>query len=161
MHLDLTDANVVVARRADGSAYPDGVIDFGDLSDSWAVSELAITVSSVLGHPGSEPTSILPAVRAFHAIRPLTRGGGGRAVAAAGAAHRGADRQRCAAGQPRSRQRLSHRAVRRRVAHVRTGDLGSDRRDDRGDQGRPRSGRRPAAIVVDGPAHRRRPRRRW
>ena len=59
-------------RRADGSAYPDGVIDFGDLSDSWAVSELAITVSSVLGHPGSEPISILPAVRAFHAIRPLT-----------------------------------------------------------------------------------------
>ena len=52
--------------------HPDGVIDFGDLSDSWAVSELAITVSSVLGHPGSEPISILPAVRAFHAIRPLT-----------------------------------------------------------------------------------------
>ena len=72
VHLDLTDANVVVARRVDGSAHPDGVIDFGDLSDSWAVSELAITVSSVLGHPGSEPTSILPAVRAFHAIRPLT-----------------------------------------------------------------------------------------
>jgi 4-aminobutyrate aminotransferase-like enzyme/Ser/Thr protein kinase RdoA (MazF antagonist) len=72
VHLDLTDANVVVARRADGSATPDGVIDFGDLSDSWAVSELAITVSSVLGHAGSEPISILPAVRAFHAIRPLT-----------------------------------------------------------------------------------------
>src|SRR6185295_13158698 len=46
--------------------------DFGDLSDSWAVSELAITVSSVLQHPGSEPISILPAVRAFHANRPLT-----------------------------------------------------------------------------------------
>ncbi len=72
VHLDVTDANVVVGRRADGSAYPDGVIDFGDLSDSWAVSELAITVSSVLGHPGSEPISILPAVRAFHANRPLT-----------------------------------------------------------------------------------------
>jgi 4-aminobutyrate aminotransferase-like enzyme/Ser/Thr protein kinase RdoA (MazF antagonist) len=72
VHLDLTDANVVVARRADGSAHPDGVIDFGDLTDSWAVSELAIAASSVLGHPGSEPISILPAVRAFHAIRPLT-----------------------------------------------------------------------------------------
>jgi 4-aminobutyrate aminotransferase-like enzyme/Ser/Thr protein kinase RdoA (MazF antagonist) len=71
VHLDLTDANVVVSRLADGSAVPDGVIDFGDLTDSWAVSELAITASSVLGHPGSEPTSILPAVRAFHAIRPL------------------------------------------------------------------------------------------
>ena len=71
-HLDLTDANVVVTRRAGGAAHPDGVIDFGDLSRSWAVSELAITVSSVLGHPGSDPTSILPGVRAFHAVRPLS-----------------------------------------------------------------------------------------
>jgi 4-aminobutyrate aminotransferase-like enzyme/Ser/Thr protein kinase RdoA (MazF antagonist) len=68
VHLDLTDANVVVSP----SRHPDGVIDFGDLTDSWAVSELAITASSVLGHPGCEPISILPAVRAFHAIRPLT-----------------------------------------------------------------------------------------
>ncbi len=71
-HLDLTDANVVVTRGAGGAAHPDGVIDFGDLSHSWAVSELAITASSVLGHDGSDPTSILPAVRAFHAIRPLS-----------------------------------------------------------------------------------------
>jgi 4-aminobutyrate aminotransferase-like enzyme/Ser/Thr protein kinase RdoA (MazF antagonist) len=68
VHLDLTDANVVVGA----ARHPDGVIDFGDLTDSWAVSELAIAASSVLGHPGSEPVSILPAVRAFHAIRPLT-----------------------------------------------------------------------------------------
>ena len=68
VHLDLTDANVVAgdARR------PDGIIDFGDLSDSWAVSEVAITLSSVLGHPGAVPTSILPGVKAFHAIRPLS-----------------------------------------------------------------------------------------
>jgi len=68
VHLDLTDANVVVSP----SGHPDGVIDFGDLTDSWGVSELAITASSVLGHSGCEPISILPAVRAFHAIRPLT-----------------------------------------------------------------------------------------
>jgi 4-aminobutyrate aminotransferase-like enzyme/Ser/Thr protein kinase RdoA (MazF antagonist) len=71
-HLDLTDANVVVSRSAGGTTQPDGVIDFGDLTNSWAVSELAITASSVLGHSGAEPTSVLPAVRAFHAIRPLT-----------------------------------------------------------------------------------------
>ncbi len=71
-HLDLTDANVVVSRGADGAAHPDGVIDFGDMSHSWAVSELAITVSSVLGHPGTDPTSILPGIKAFHAIRPLS-----------------------------------------------------------------------------------------
>ena len=70
-HLDLTDANVVVSRAGAG-VQPDGVIDFGDLSDSWTVSELAITASSVLGHPGAEPTSVLPAVRAFHQMRPLS-----------------------------------------------------------------------------------------
>jgi 4-aminobutyrate aminotransferase-like enzyme/Ser/Thr protein kinase RdoA (MazF antagonist) len=69
VHLDLTDANIVAAH---GGSRPDGVIDFGDLSDTWAVSELAITLSSVLGHPGTSPTSILPGVKAFHAIRPLT-----------------------------------------------------------------------------------------
>ena len=72
VHLDLTDANVVAARGP-GAPVPDGVIDFGDLSDTWAVSELAVTASSVLGHPGTGPTSILPAVKAFHAIRPLSR----------------------------------------------------------------------------------------
>jgi len=70
-HLDLTNANVIVSHGAGGAVRPDGVIDFGDLSRSWAVSELAITVSSVLGHSGSDPTSILPGVRAFHAVRPL------------------------------------------------------------------------------------------
>jgi 4-aminobutyrate aminotransferase-like enzyme/Ser/Thr protein kinase RdoA (MazF antagonist) len=72
VHLDMTDANVVVSRSAGGTPHPDGIIDFGDLTDSWAVSELAVTASSVLGHPGTDPTSILPAVRAFHALRPLT-----------------------------------------------------------------------------------------
>ncbi len=71
-HLDLTDANVVVSHSAGGPAQPDGVIDFGDLTNSWAVSELAITASSVLGHAGADPASVLPAVRAFHAIRPLS-----------------------------------------------------------------------------------------
>lgn len=67
-HIDLTDANVVVSATGE----PDGVIDFGDLSHTWAVSELAITASSVLGHAGAELTSILPAVAAFHAVRPLS-----------------------------------------------------------------------------------------
>jgi 4-aminobutyrate aminotransferase-like enzyme/Ser/Thr protein kinase RdoA (MazF antagonist) len=71
-HIDLTDANVVVTRIDGAAPRPDGVIDFGDLSDTWAVSELAITLSSVLGHPGTTPTSILPGIRAFHAIRPLS-----------------------------------------------------------------------------------------
>ncbi|KWX68169.1 aminotransferase [Mycobacterium sp. NAZ190054] len=70
-HIDLTDANVVVSRDGAGLR-PDGVIDFGDLSYTWAVSELAITASSVLGHVGAQATSALPAIRAFHAVRPLS-----------------------------------------------------------------------------------------
>ncbi|OPE46312.1 phosphotransferase, partial [Mycolicibacterium diernhoferi] len=58
VHLDLTDANTV----AGPDGLPDGVIDFGDLSETWAVSELAITLSSVLGHAGNGPASILPGV---------------------------------------------------------------------------------------------------
>ncbi len=69
VHLDLTDANTV----AGPDGLPDGVIDFGDLSETWAVSELAITLSSVLGHAGNGPASILPGVKAFHAVRPLQR----------------------------------------------------------------------------------------
>ncbi|MGV0745094.1 aminotransferase [Mycolicibacterium sp. XJ870] len=72
IHMDLTDANVVVSHAPGGVVHPDGIIDFGDLTDSWAVGELAITLSSVLQHPGTDPTSVLPGIRAFHDIRPLS-----------------------------------------------------------------------------------------
>ncbi|MFB7619483.1 aminotransferase [Kitasatospora sp. NPDC056181] len=70
VHLDLTDDNLV---RSPGSraGLPDGIIDFGDLTHSWAVAELAVCLSSVLHHTGAEPHHVLPAVRAFHAVRPL------------------------------------------------------------------------------------------
>ncbi|MFF8378413.1 aminotransferase [Streptomyces sp. NPDC015661] len=71
VHLDLTDDNLV--RSPDTPLpLPDGIIDFGDLTHSWAVNELAVTLSSVLHHSGAEPHHILPAVRAFHAVRPLS-----------------------------------------------------------------------------------------
>ena len=71
VHLDLTDDNVVCTAEH-GIRTPDGMIDFGDVTSSWAVSELAITISSVLHHAGAEPASVLPAVRAFHTLRPLS-----------------------------------------------------------------------------------------
>ncbi|MFE5670869.1 aminotransferase [Agromyces sp. NPDC056523] len=71
VHLDLTDDNVVCTADR-GIRLPDGMIDFGDVTASWAASELAITISSVLHHAGAEPASVLPAVRAFHALRPLS-----------------------------------------------------------------------------------------
>jgi len=71
VHGDLSGDNLVCTTRH-GLRTPDGVIDFGDLTTSWAVGELAVTVTSVLRHAGAEPCSILPAVRAFHRIRPLS-----------------------------------------------------------------------------------------
>lgn len=75
-HFDLTDDNLV--RNTSG--LPDGIIDFGDVSLSWAVGELAVTLSSVLHHDsperesgtGSDAHAVLPAVRAFAARRPLS-----------------------------------------------------------------------------------------
>lgn len=68
VHLDLTDDNTVLG--ADGLV--DGVIDFSDLTRTWTVCELAIAISSILHHPGAEPASVLPAVRAYHSLRPLS-----------------------------------------------------------------------------------------
>ncbi|CAN5572134.1 aminotransferase [soil metagenome] len=75
IHCDITDDNIVCAPADGGcSAHetlPDGIIDFGDLTRSWTVGELAVTVSSVLRHTGGEPAAALPLVAAFHRERPL------------------------------------------------------------------------------------------
>lgn len=68
-HFDLTDDNVL---RPESGGLPDAVIDFGDVTESWAVGEIAVTVSSLLHHDGASALSALPAIRAFHAIRPLS-----------------------------------------------------------------------------------------
>jgi len=71
VHLDVTDDNVV-CRTRDGLRTPDGVIDFGDLTTTWAICELAVAITSVLHHAGAEPYSTGPAIRAFHQLRPLS-----------------------------------------------------------------------------------------
>jgi 4-aminobutyrate aminotransferase-like enzyme/Ser/Thr protein kinase RdoA (MazF antagonist) len=71
VHGDVTDDNVV-CRLERGLRTPDGIIDFGDLTSSWAVGELAVAITSVLRHAGAEPCSVLPAVHAFHDLRPLS-----------------------------------------------------------------------------------------
>lgn len=70
IHGDITDDNVVCGPPETGQL-PDGVIDLGDLTRSWTVGELAIAVSSLLRHEGGEPVATLPAIMAFHAVRPL------------------------------------------------------------------------------------------
>ncbi|MER6350823.1 aminotransferase [Streptomyces sp. NPDC001634] len=71
IHGDVTDNNVVCETAPDGRRMPVGVIDFGDLGHGWTVAELAVTCTSVLHHHGAGPASVLPAVRAFHSLRPL------------------------------------------------------------------------------------------
>jgi 4-aminobutyrate aminotransferase-like enzyme/Ser/Thr protein kinase RdoA (MazF antagonist) len=71
VHLDVTDDNVVCTTR-NGIRSPDGVIDFGDLTTSWAVCELAVAITSLLHHAGAEPCCTRPAVRSFHRLRPLS-----------------------------------------------------------------------------------------
>ncbi|MFD5469121.1 aminotransferase [Streptomyces sp. NPDC127105] len=71
VHLDLTDDNLICSPDH-RLPVPDGVIDFGDVTTSWAVGELAVSLSSMLHHDGVEPHHLLPAVRAFHAVRSLS-----------------------------------------------------------------------------------------
>jgi 4-aminobutyrate aminotransferase-like enzyme/Ser/Thr protein kinase RdoA (MazF antagonist) len=68
IHGDVTDDNVV----CDAHGLPDGLIDFGDLTRSWTIGELAIAVASVLRHDGAEPASTMAAIAGFHAVRPLS-----------------------------------------------------------------------------------------
>ncbi|BDV31226.1 aminotransferase [Microbacterium terricola] len=68
-HWDITDDNILAPDLP--GALPDAIIDFGDVAASWAVGELAVTLSSVLHHDGATPLSTLPAIRAFHELRPL------------------------------------------------------------------------------------------
>lgn len=69
-HFDVTDDNVL--RPHGVGTLPDAVIDFGDVIESWAVGEIAVTVSSVLHHDGASYASTLPAIAAFDRRRPLS-----------------------------------------------------------------------------------------
>ncbi len=73
IHGDVTGDNVVGAIGADRRAWPSGLIDFGDMSRSWVVSELAVTCAALLHQIGGDPLGWLPAVAAFDAILPLDR----------------------------------------------------------------------------------------
>ena len=71
IHGDVTDDNVVGHRDETGRLRPDGVIDFGDLTRSWLVGDIAVTVASILRHGTDDPFAVLPAIHAFHELVPL------------------------------------------------------------------------------------------
>ena len=71
VHGDLTVDNVIATGDGDGRPRPVGLIDFGDLTRSWAIAELAVTCASLLPRAG-DPSVLLPAIRAFDEVRPIT-----------------------------------------------------------------------------------------
>jgi 4-aminobutyrate aminotransferase-like enzyme/Ser/Thr protein kinase RdoA (MazF antagonist) len=72
IHADIADNNVVFDAADDGRFLPTGVFDFGDVMHSWRVAELAALCASILHHRTATPASVLPAVRAFHDVQPLS-----------------------------------------------------------------------------------------
>ncbi len=72
VHGDLTDDNVIATVDGSGRRSPVGVIDFGDLTESWAIAELAVTCSSLLRYAEGDLTTILPAIEAFDRVRPIS-----------------------------------------------------------------------------------------
>jgi 4-aminobutyrate aminotransferase-like enzyme/Ser/Thr protein kinase RdoA (MazF antagonist) len=72
IHGDVTDDNVVGHHDEAGRIRPRGIIDFGDLARSYLVGDLAVTCASILRHHPGEPFAVLPAIRAFHDVVPLT-----------------------------------------------------------------------------------------
>lgn len=72
IHSDITDDNVVWQRDAHRHWQVQGVIDFGDLVHSWRITDLSVTCASLLYHGKGDPFYILAAVKAFHAVNPLS-----------------------------------------------------------------------------------------
>lgn len=72
VHGDLTDDNVVCRVDESGRPVITGFIDFGDVSLGWRVAELAVACSAVFHHDPANPLAVLPLIRAFDAVSPLS-----------------------------------------------------------------------------------------
>ncbi len=72
IHGDLTADNVIATVDGDGRRRPAGIIDFGDLMRSWGIAELAVACSSLLPYADGDLSILLPAIRAFDRLRPIS-----------------------------------------------------------------------------------------
>ncbi|MGK6315196.1 aminotransferase class III-fold pyridoxal phosphate-dependent enzyme [Neorhizobium sp. DT-125] len=66
------DADAVVGDVADGFWLPTGVTDFTSISRGWLIAGLANTCAYLLSNQEGDPFALLPAIRAYHDIHPLT-----------------------------------------------------------------------------------------
>ncbi len=72
VHCDVTDWNVIGRRDRAGLLMPCGVIDFGDVTRTLRVCELAVAASIAYGHDPDEPIcAAAEIVRGFDAVCPL------------------------------------------------------------------------------------------
>lgn len=73
VHADVTDVNVVCSRNRAGQLVPDGLIDFGDISRTWLVSDVAVAAVSAVLHAPDAPLQTAAAVLCgYHEVLPLT-----------------------------------------------------------------------------------------
>eukprot|EP01031_Cornospumella_fuschlensis_P025952 gene25952-31339_t len=72
IHGDLAPYNVVARRQANQRPYVHGVIDFGDITHTWLVAELAIAISPMLSYTTNDMLGLIARVVAgFHSVVPL------------------------------------------------------------------------------------------
>ena len=73
VHADITDQNTLGTRDAAGRLVPSGIIDFGDLSRTWLVSDLAVTIAADTMFDVAHPLRIATELtRGFTGALPLT-----------------------------------------------------------------------------------------
>jgi 4-aminobutyrate aminotransferase-like enzyme/Ser/Thr protein kinase RdoA (MazF antagonist) len=72
IHNDVTDDNTVGFPDEAGRIRPSGIIDFGDLTRSWLLGDVAMTAACILRHDVDHPFAALDAIAAYHQIVPLT-----------------------------------------------------------------------------------------
>lgn len=73
VHADVTTVNLVATRDRAGRPALEGLIDFGDLSRTWLVSELAVAIVSLVPHEPEHPLQVaIAALQGFDAVLPLT-----------------------------------------------------------------------------------------
>jgi 4-aminobutyrate aminotransferase-like enzyme/Ser/Thr protein kinase RdoA (MazF antagonist) len=73
VHGDLTGYNVLVDRRPGEDWRVSGVVDFGDMTHSYTLSEIAVVLAEGVMNRAAHPlAAAAEAVRAYHAVYPLT-----------------------------------------------------------------------------------------
>ena len=72
IHNDVTDDNTVGESDDAGRIRPSGIIDFGDMTRSWLVGDIAMTAASLLRHHIDHPFATMETIAAYHREVPLT-----------------------------------------------------------------------------------------